>query len=151
MATTAEGGEFSLACSSTVPKKAKSDKVLDVAEQMCMAHSNAWALHRLVREPSLGRRPNGGGPGLSRKKLNAMVMRIMKHLKAESTATGLYTNFNRVLVAIRRVVNQNLDGVAVTLNDGFDAGMKELNTIKGIKSGMAADMGTVFFFFGCVY
>jgi hypothetical protein len=46
----------------------------------------------------------------------------------------LYANFNRVLVAIRKVVNQIWDGVAVTLNDGFDAGMKELDTIDGIKT-----------------
>jgi hypothetical protein len=33
-----------------------------------------------------------------------MVMRLMKHLKVEATATGLYANFNYVLVAIRKVV-----------------------------------------------
>ena len=68
----------------------------------------------------------------------------LRHLKVEATSTGLYANFNRVLVAIRKVVNQKWDGVAVTLNDCFDAGMKELDTIKGIKSGMAADMVAVF-------
>ena len=30
------------------------------------------------------------------------------------------------------------------MSNGFDAGMKELDTIEGIKSGMAADMGAVF-------
>jgi hypothetical protein len=104
-------------------KKAKSEKVLDVAEQMCMimrgpGHYVIWFGHMILIN---GRMVEG----LSRKKLDAMVMRIMNHLKVETTVTGLYANFNRVLVAIRKVVNQNWDGVAVTLSDGFDAVMKD--------------------------
>ena len=37
----------------------------------------------------------------------------LKYLKVEATATELYANFNRVLVAIRRVVNQNWPGMAL--------------------------------------
>ena len=53
VATAAEGGNFrgSLTCSSTIPKKTKSERVLDAAEQMCMimrGHYVIWFGHMIL-------------------------------------------------------------------------------------------------------
>jgi hypothetical protein len=51
VATAAKGCDFSLTCGSTIQKKAKSEKVLDVAEQMCMimrGHYVIWFGHMIL-------------------------------------------------------------------------------------------------------